>query len=268
MMPFPRKACERETTDPMTQHVFAIAAHPDDVEFVMAGTLIRLRDAGYELHYMNIANGCCGSTEHDVATAARIRRQEAMHAAHSIGAVFHESLTNDLEILYDLPTLRRIGSIVREVAPDIVLTHSPVDYMEDHTNACRLAVTAAFSRAMPNFPVDPPVPVRVTIEGGAGERALLIPRRAVSQALRALLQNARHASPPGSEIDLSASAHRESLEAMGIAPSQVATDVVDAVKSGKFWIFTHPISKPVALSRFEDLQADRNPTNAYDRLTR
>ena len=28
--------------------------------------------------------------------------------------------------------------------------------MEDHMNACRLAVTAAFSRWMPNFPVDPP----------------------------------------------------------------------------------------------------------------
>ena len=65
-----------------------------------------------------------------------------------------------------------------------------------------------------------------------------------------------------------AKALRESLEAMGIAPAQVASDVVDAVTSGKFWIFTHPVTKPVALSRFEDLQADRNPTNAYDRLLR
>ena len=28
--------------------------------------------------------------------------------------------------------------------------------MEDHTNTCRLAVTAAFARGMPNFVVDPP----------------------------------------------------------------------------------------------------------------
>jgi LmbE family N-acetylglucosaminyl deacetylase len=42
------------------------------------------------------------------------------------------------------------------VAPTIVLTHAPVDYMEDHTNACRLAVSAAFCRGMPNFPTDPP----------------------------------------------------------------------------------------------------------------
>jgi LmbE family N-acetylglucosaminyl deacetylase len=42
------------------------------------------------------------------------------------------------------------------VKPTIVLTHSPEDYMEDHTNAARLAVSAAFGRGMPNFITDPP----------------------------------------------------------------------------------------------------------------
>jgi LmbE family N-acetylglucosaminyl deacetylase len=41
------------------------------------------------------------------------------------------------------------------VRPTIVLTHSPQDYMEDHTNTSRLAVTAAFARGMPNFRTDP-----------------------------------------------------------------------------------------------------------------
>lgn len=114
-----------------------------------------LRDAGYEIHYMNVANGSCGTAEYDGPTIVRIRRQEAIAAAESIGAVFHESICNDLEIFYDKPTLARVGSVVRQVAPEILLTHSPIDYMEDHTNACRLAVTAAFSRGMRNFPVDP-----------------------------------------------------------------------------------------------------------------
>ncbi len=137
---------------------FAIAAHPDDIEFVMAGTLMRLGAAGYELHYLNIANGCCGSMETDRKTTARIRAVEAQRAAESIGAVFHPSLVNDLEIFYDQRTLERLAAVVREVAPTIVLTHAPVDYMEDHTNACRLAVSAAFVRGMPNFPTDPPTP--------------------------------------------------------------------------------------------------------------
>lgn len=140
----------------MTPVAFAVAAHPDDIEFLMSGTMMRLKDAGYELHYMNIANGSCGTTQFDTETIVNMRRDEAKEAADFIGAIFHESLTSDLEIFYDKHLLSRLGSIMREVAPEILLVHSPTDYMEDHINACRLAVTASFSRGMCNFPVDPP----------------------------------------------------------------------------------------------------------------
>jgi LmbE family N-acetylglucosaminyl deacetylase len=49
-----------------------------------------------------------------------------------------------------------MAAVMRDVAPEILLVHAPVDYMEDHTNACRLAVTAAFARGMPNYPTEPP----------------------------------------------------------------------------------------------------------------
>jgi LmbE family N-acetylglucosaminyl deacetylase len=137
---------------------FAIAAHHDDIEFLMAGTLLQLRAVGWQLHYMNLASGNCGTVEYDAATIVRIRREEAKAAAAKLGATFHDSLVNDLEILYELPTLRRLAAVVRDVSPDIVLTHAPADYMEDHMNACRLAVTAAFVRGMPNFESDPPRP--------------------------------------------------------------------------------------------------------------
>src|SRR5690606_39051678 len=100
---------------------FAVAAHPDDIEFVMAGTLILLGRAGYELHYMNIANGCCGSTEYSASHTAEMRAREAMAAAESIDAEFHPSLVNDLEIFYDHATLTRVAAVMREVAPEILL---------------------------------------------------------------------------------------------------------------------------------------------------
>lgn len=133
----------------------AIAAHPDDIEFYMAGTLLLLKRAGYEAHYFNLASGNCGSTEHNSATTRRLRRSEARSAAIVLGAHFHPSLTDDLEILYDPDMVRRVTAVIREVRPKIVLTHSPQDYMEDHTNAARLAVTAAFARGMPNFQTKP-----------------------------------------------------------------------------------------------------------------
>lgn len=133
----------------------AIAAHPDDIELMMAGTLLLLMKAGYEIHYMNLSGGDCGSIEYAAAAIKEIRLSEAKNAAQILGAHFHPPFCNDLQILYDVKTLRRVASIIREVKPGIVLTHSPEDYMEDHINTCRLAVTACFARGMRNFESKP-----------------------------------------------------------------------------------------------------------------
>lgn len=139
----------------------ALVAHPDDVEFYMAGTLILLKQAGYETHYMTIASGSCGSLTQSASRTRSIRRKESERAAEILGAEYHPSLTDDLEIFYELKLLRRLAAIIREVRPSILLLHSPEDYMEDHTNSCRLGVTAAFARGMPNFRTEP---VRRAIE--------------------------------------------------------------------------------------------------------
>jgi LmbE family N-acetylglucosaminyl deacetylase len=137
---------------------FAIAAHPDDIEFGMAGTLLLLKEAGYTLHYMNIGNGSCGTATLSRDEIVRIRTGEAEAAAALIGATFHPPLVNDIDIFYEKDLLARVGAVVREVNPTVLLLPSPQDYMEDHTNSSRLGVTAAFCRGMRNFPTVPPVP--------------------------------------------------------------------------------------------------------------
>lgn len=140
----------------MSKTVLAVAAHPDDIEFLMTGTLMRLKDAGYEIHYWNLANGCCGSDVMDREETARVRRAEAMASCEKLGAIFHEPICDDLSIFYDKETLAKVTSEIRDIEPQIILTHALSDYMEDHMNTARLVVTGAFSRAMKNFPVDPP----------------------------------------------------------------------------------------------------------------
>ncbi|MGY8770880.1 MAG: PIG-L deacetylase family protein [Pirellulales bacterium] len=146
--------------------VLAIAAHPDDIEFLMSGTLLALKQSGYEIHYMNVADGCCGTTQYPREKIAAMRLAEAKAASSSIGAIFHPPICHDLEIFYQKDLLAQVTSVVREANPEIVLTHAPSDYMEDHMNACRLAVSAAFCRGMPNFQVLPdrsPVAGKVTL---------------------------------------------------------------------------------------------------------
>ena len=139
--------------------VFAICAHPDDIEFGMAGTMLLLKEKGCELHYMTFADGCCGSNQMDAAETARVRGLESRAAAAVLGAEYHPPATHDLEVFYNKEQLAKAISAVREVAPDILLVPSLFDYMEDHVYTARLAVMAGFCRGMPNAPCDPPRPI-------------------------------------------------------------------------------------------------------------
>jgi LmbE family N-acetylglucosaminyl deacetylase len=139
----------------MNKIALAIVAHPDDIEFRIAGTLILLKQAGWETHYLNIATGSLGSVQFTAPQARKVRRSEAQAAAKVMGAHWHPSLVDDIEIFYNLKTLKRLTAVIRAIKPSVLLTHPPVDYMEDHTNACRLAVSAAFARGMPNLKTQP-----------------------------------------------------------------------------------------------------------------
>jgi LmbE family N-acetylglucosaminyl deacetylase len=136
--------------------VFAVVAHPDDIEFNMAGTLVLLAQAGFEPHIMNLSRSNLDSNELPEAEITRIRRREAHRSAEVINAAYHPPITDDLMILYEDKLLRQMSAVIRKVRPTIVLLHSLTDYMEDHTNSARLVITACFSRAMRHYRSDPP----------------------------------------------------------------------------------------------------------------
>ncbi len=150
----------------MSQTALALFAHPDDIELVAAGTLLLLQRAGWNIHVMNLSSGNLGSLTNSSELTSQMRQQEAQNAAQILGATWHAPIANDLEIFYERDLLRQVAAVVRQVQPQIVLTHSPMDYMEDHVNTARLAVTATFARGMPNFTTAPP------IKSIAGEVAL------------------------------------------------------------------------------------------------
>ncbi|MBI2423955.1 MAG: PIG-L family deacetylase [Candidatus Hydrogenedentes bacterium] len=136
--------------------VLAIAAHPDDIEFMMAGTMVLLHQLGCDLHMMNLCNGCLGSQTESPKMIAQRRQDEAQEAARRLHAELHPPICNDVELVYRPEYIEKVASVVRQVRPSILLIHSPEDYMEDHMIACRISVTAAFVRAMPNYITVPP----------------------------------------------------------------------------------------------------------------
>jgi LmbE family N-acetylglucosaminyl deacetylase len=139
----------------MVPVALTILAHPDDAEFLCAGVLIRLLgEKGWRAHIASMTAGDCGSTLMSPEEISRVRRGEGADAAKRIGATYHCLEEKDLLVVYGERALEKVVRLLRQVRPQLVLTHSPADYMLDHEITSSLARAACFAAPVPNFLCD------------------------------------------------------------------------------------------------------------------
>jgi LmbE family N-acetylglucosaminyl deacetylase len=131
--------------------VLAVMAHPDDIELTCAGTLILLRRAGWTVHLATMTAGDLGSMKQSRAVIAKIRRKEAAASAAILGAGYSCLGFDDLTVAYSTQAKRVVTGLLRAVAPDLLILHSPDCYMADHTESTRIAREAAFASTIPNW---------------------------------------------------------------------------------------------------------------------
>jgi len=130
----------------------ALVAHPDDVEFLCAGTLVRLaREHGWQVHLATMTAGDCGSAEHGPQEISVIRRAEAKASADRLGAPYHCVGALDLRVYLNDDLVDRVVRLLAEVRPSVVFTHSPDDYHMDHELTSRVVRAATFAAPIPNF---------------------------------------------------------------------------------------------------------------------
>jgi len=131
--------------------VLSVSAHPDDAELMVAGTLAKYKEQGHEV-FMCVS--CNGSQGHFVIPSAHlqcIRRREARQSAEVIGA---ECILLDLPDSGPWHTQQQRSlytELVRDVKPDVILTHYPGDYMSDHVGASQNTWEASFWCAVPLY---------------------------------------------------------------------------------------------------------------------
>jgi N-acetylglucosamine malate deacetylase 1 len=135
---------------PERRVALAFLAHPDDAEFFCAGTLIRLADAGWEVHVASATPGDCGTTTMSAEKIAEVRRGEAAASVRKIGATYHCLEERDVNVVFDKASNRKAIDLFRRIAPSLVITHPRHDYMLDHEQVHLLARSAAFSYPVPN----------------------------------------------------------------------------------------------------------------------
>ena len=138
----------------MNKVALGIFAHPDDAEIVCSGTLSLLKNAGWEIHIASMAPGDKGTAEYSREDISRIRRAESAEAAKVLGASYHCFEFEDVYIMYDRESINRTTSLMRNIKPSLVFTHSPVDYMVDHETTSKIVQTACFATGMMNLEIN------------------------------------------------------------------------------------------------------------------
>lgn len=114
--------------NPTPQRVLVVVAHPDDIEFMCAGTLARWAAQGAEVYYLLLTDGTGGSRDPEMTPErlAEIRRREQRAAAQAIGVrevFFLGYVDGRLE-----PTLEvrfNIARVIRQVRPNVVVCQDP-----------------------------------------------------------------------------------------------------------------------------------------------
>lgn len=192
--------------------VLAIAAHPDDIELICGGTLIRAQMLGRATGILDLAAG-------ELATRGtpELRAKEAARAAKVMGVSVRENLGLPDGGIQNTPETRaKVALVIRRLQPAIVITHSLHGRHPDHPIVAQLVRDACFVAGLKK--VEPKVPAHR-------------PRK-VLHALSFREDNQK----PTFVVDISA-AFEKKLEAIGCYESQFG----EAVQAGEVYPNGEPL---------------------------
>lgn len=119
--------------------VLAIAAHPDDVELSVGGTLIKLAKMGYRTGILDMTRGESGTRG-----TLELRAQEAERAAEILGVAVRENLDlGDAHVWVNEESRVKLVRVLRRLRPRILFTQYKDDPHPDHAHTAQLVREAA-----------------------------------------------------------------------------------------------------------------------------
>lgn len=128
--------------------VLAVGAHPDDIELLCAGTLARFVAVGATVHLGVACNGNRGGLGTDLTAT---RRKEASRAAEILGASITFLDLGDADV-WDTPENRlRFIRLIQSTRPELILSHGPTDYHDDHVRVGELVAKCSWFATSPSF---------------------------------------------------------------------------------------------------------------------
>ena len=133
-----------------TLDVLAIAAHPDDIELSIGGTLIKLAEIGYKTGIVDLTRG-----EASTRGTPEIRQAEAAQAAKILGCSLRENLNlGDSQLSVSDTAVVAVVRMLRRLRPRIVFTQFWDDPHPDHAATTLVVRKAAHLSGLVKFDPD------------------------------------------------------------------------------------------------------------------
>lgn len=124
----------------MNLDILAFGAHPDDVELMAGGTLLKMAQRGYRTGIVDMTRG-----ERGTRGTPQIRAREARAAARILRLTKRENLSlPDAELFVNQNARLKVIEVLRRFRPTVVLTHYWEDPHPDHRATGALITDAAF----------------------------------------------------------------------------------------------------------------------------
>lgn len=124
--------------------LLAIAAHPDDVELTVAGTLMKMIDAGYSAGILDLTAGEMGTRG-----TPELRAREADAARSIIGAAFRTTLDlGDSRLTASIENRMAVAAVIRDCRPRTVILPYWEGRHPDHYTAATLGYEACYAAGL------------------------------------------------------------------------------------------------------------------------
>ncbi len=143
------------------ERILVVTAHPDDVDFGVAGSVAVWVKAGLEVTYCIVTSGEAGGQDREMPRTemAALRESEQRAAAAEVGVTDVRFLGHpDGRVTASLELRRDISRVIRQVRPDRVVCQSPDRNWDriyashpDHLAAGEAAVAAVYPDARNPF---------------------------------------------------------------------------------------------------------------------
>ncbi len=113
-------------------HILVLGAHPDDPDSGAGGLIALLTKRGYKVTAISFTRGELTGRAESIEENAKVNEKEAVEAFKLLGADIVFLNFKDAEVYASKEAVFEVKKTLRDLSPDIIITHWPIDTHSDH----------------------------------------------------------------------------------------------------------------------------------------